>query len=382
MNQAALQNEYSPKENVLYLAFDLGNKNWQLAFSRGGSKISEHGMIARDLDRLTKKIESAKGRLGLKGECRIVSCYEAGRDGFWLHRELERRGIQNRIVDPSSIEVSRRARKAKTDRLDAKKLLELLVSSEVGREKRWSVLRVPTVEEEDQRRPQRERERLIKERAAHSNRIRSLLVLHGVNERPSASLPQRLNDLRGPDGQPLPERLKIEIMREWDRWDLVAEQIKELEAGQQERVLAVVREETSDTIAHRVHQMTQLVAIGPVSAWTLSGELFAWRHFSNRRELAAAAGLTPTPFASGSVAHEQGISKAGNRRVRKVIVEIAWGWLRHQPESELSLWYKKRFGSGTSRQRRVGIVALARKLLIALWRFVEHGAIPEGALVS
>lgn len=387
MTRAVPQTEHTSDDGVLYVAFELSNTRWKVAMGDGGKRVSEYTFQAGDVEGVVAKVQAVKRQRGLEAKARVVSCYEAGRDGFWLHRAMESRGIENVVVDPSSIEVNRRSRRAKTDRLDVNKLLMLLKRYDGGVRDVWSVVRVPTVDQEDARRPHRERIRLKKERAAHSNRIRSLLVLHGVRW-PVGRKPPPMQELVLPDGRPLPVHLKTEIAREWARWELVDAQIKALDAERQQHVKDAVPTETPsktvafDHAAAQVRRLTQLVGIGPTSAWILSGELFAWRTFRNRRELAAAAGLTPTPFASGETGREQGISKAGNRRVRAVLVEIAWAWLRFQPRSRLATWFHERFGQGTGRQRRVGIVAVARRLLVDLWRFLEHGVVPEGVRLT
>jgi transposase len=305
---------------------------------------------------------------------RVVSCYEAGRDGFWLHRHLVSIGIENEVVDAASIEVSRRLRHVKTDRLDGERLLAKLIRHCAGERGGWSVVRVPSAEEEDARRLHRELERLKRERLAHRVRMQSLLVTQGLKIRIKRGLGLRLDGLTLWDGRALPQELKAELERERERLALVERQIERLEAARRER-LSAPRTEAEQ----RIVQLMRLGAIGPASAWLLVMEFFGWRAFRNRRELAALAGLVGTPYNSGESERDQGISKAGNRRVRAMIVEIAWLWLRFQPKSALSQWYRSRFVGGGLRMRRVGIVALARRLLIALWRYLEQGVIPEGA---
>jgi transposase len=280
------------------------------------------------------------------------------------------------VVDPSSIEVSRRKRRAKTDRLDVGKLLRMLLRHCAGETKVWSVVRVPGVEEEDERHMHRELESLRKERTMHCNRIRSFLKLHGieVGNAMRRDFLDYVEVVRLWDGSELPVELRGRLRREYERLQFVQGQIVELE---KERVRRV---RLGDTVSsRRVAQLMTLCGIGIESGWLFEKEFFAWRKFSNRKELAALAGLTPTPYDSGASRREQGISKAGNRRVRALLIEISWGWLRYQPESKLTQWFNERFADGGKRLRRIGIVAVARKLLIALWRYVEHGLIPEGA---
>jgi transposase len=299
----------------------------------------------------------------------VHSCYEAGRDGFWLHRWLLGQGIDNIVVDSASIEVNRRRRRAKTDRLDGAKLLAMLLRHQAGEQRVWAVVRVPTVEQEDARRAHRELERLRQEHTAHENRMRALLVLHDLR-------PQGIGGRGWESWWPchaaaLPPCARAEIEREVARLQLVKAQIKAGEAAQREAV---------KTGMHRqVEQLSALRGIGLSSGWVLDKELFGWRQFNHRRQVAGCLGLAGTPYDSGDRRVEQGISKSGNKRARWLLVELAWSWLRYQPQSALSQWFNCRFAGGGKRQRRIGIVALARRLAIALWRYLEHAEIPAGA---
>ena len=359
-------------EVSLYLALELSNTNWKLAFSTGG-KIRLVNVPAGAQARVLEAVALAKTKLGLPADAPVYSCYEAGRDGFWIHRWLATQHITNLVVDPASIAVNRRQRRAKTDRLDAELLMRQLLRHYREPENRgWKVVRVPSVAEEDQRRVHRERERLVAERTGHVNRIRALLVLHGIR------IPHLkrmvLEEVRDWAGQSLTPQLQAELQREVARWELVEQQLRALQQFQEQRLT------TPQTPAEQQAQhLMRLYSLGPISAWTLSHEFFSWRHFRNRREVGALAGLTGTPYDSGGSRREQGISKAGNARVRTLAIELAWGWLRFQPDSALSIWFRQRFGAGTARQRRVGIVALARKLLVALWKFIDHAEVPAGA---
>lgn len=360
---------------TLYLAFELGWTSWNLAFSTGmAQKPRLRAIPARDLEALQREISRARQRFGLPDDAPVVSCYEAGRDGFWLHRYLLQRGIGNRIVDAASIEVNRRARRAKSDRIDVAKLLNMLVRYYGGEHKVWSVVNVPSPEDEDRRQPHRELMAVKGERTEHSNRIKGLLASLGLEITVDERLRESLGRLRQWDGTPVPPEMTARILREFERWTLADRQARDLENAQR-------RAFRDDGTAHveKLRRLLDLRAVGPMSATLFVREFFGWREIKNRRELASLAGLTPTPYTSGDSQREQGISKAGNRRLRWMMVEIAWGWLRWQPESALSRWYQQRFGSGNARARKVGIVALARKLLIALWRYLEHGEVPEGA---
>jgi len=356
----------------LYVAFELGDRSWKLSLGDGVRAPSRCTVAAGDTTAVLIAIAKAKARCHLAINCPVRSCYEAGRDGFWLHRWLSDQSIVNLVVDPASIEVNRRARRAKTDRLDSDKLLSMLMRYYGGERRVWAIARIPTPEQEDERRVHRELGRLRQERTAHSNRIGSLLVLHNL----------RVERIGGRTwaqwwaqqaGQLLPG-LRAEIEREFERLSLVARQIRTLEAQQERQV----RSGAQPAIA----VLSRLAGIGTGSAWTLVKELFGWRQFHNRREVAGCLGLAPTPYASGTSEVEQGISKAGNKRARWLMVELAWSWLRFQPASQLSQWFKERFAGGGKRVRRIGIVALARRLSIALWRYLEHGEIPLGATLK
>ena len=373
MNPATHGSEGSATVPVLYMALELSNRTWRLAFS-DGAKRRQVAVPAADLIKLACAVAKAKERFGMPTSARVVSCYEAGRDGFWLHRHLLSVGIENEMVDAASIEVSRRLRHVKTDRLDADRLLAKLIRHHAGERGGWSVVRVPSIEEEDARHLHRELGRLKRERIAHRVRMQSLLVTQSVRITIKGSARLRLETLTLWDGRALPLELKAELDRERERLALVERQIEQLEAARRDR-LSSPRTEAERRIVH----LMRLGAIGPTSAWLLVMEFFGWRAFRNRREVAALAGLVGTPYNSGESERDQGISKAGNRRVRAMIIEIAWLWLRFQPRSALSQWYQARFAGGGLRMRRIGIVALARRLLIALWRYLEDGVIPQGA---
>jgi len=355
----------------LFVALELASKSWKLAFAKDLAAPRVRSICAGDMVAFETEVKAGKTRLGLAPDAPVRCCYEAGRDGFWLHRWLIGHGYENIVVDPASIEVDRRQRKRKTDRLDAIKLVSRLARHHWG-EKVWSVVRVPTPEMEDRRRSVRERERLVRERTQHQARLRGLLATQGMRV-------ERLRDAPGAirvcDGYPLPARLGEEVRRELERLELVARQLAEVEKGLAQEVAS------SDVVGERTQRLARLKSVGLVASSVLGLE-FLWRDFSNRREVAAAVGLTGTPHQSGEMSHEQGVSKAGNRRVRAVIIEIAWVWLRYQPDSGLSRWFQARFGSAQGRMRRIGIVALARRLVIALWRFATQGIIPDGAVLK
>ena len=361
---------------VLYVAFELANSTWKMACS-DGSKLRHVTVTAGDLAQVQGAIIGAKRHFAMGDKVHTVSCYEAGRDGFWLHRYLHSYGIDNVVVDSASLEVDRRLRRTKTDRVDAGKLLRMLVRYHGGEKHLWRVVRVPSREDEDARHLHRELEALKRERTRYRNRIHGILIQQGlrINNPSKKKFAKELDSLRTWDGRELPAEMKMRLVRTHERLRMVEEQIGSLVKEKTQRL-----QEENAKMA-QVAQLLRLPGIGPVSSWTFVMEFFGWRRFRNRREVAALAGLTPTPYDSGNRLREQGISKAGNRRVRTLAIEIAWAWLRFQPRSKLSRWFMERFADGGSRMRRIGIVALARRLLIDLWRFLEYGVVPEGAQI-
>jgi transposase len=362
----------------LYMAIELSEKNWKLGFTIGfGQAPRLRDVEARDLAALASEIHLAKERFGFSENAPVLSCYEAGRDGFWLDRYLQTQGVANLVVDSASIEVNRRKRRAKTDRMDVGKLLTMLMRYHQGEKKVWSIVHTPSLEDEDQRQLHREMMALKAEQTHHINRIKGLLASQGVAMPFKKDFISQLEAVRLWDGTLLPTSLHARLKREYERYELVKKQINQLEL---ERVDAV-RTSTAPAV-EQVRQLLRLKGIGMNSAWVYVMEFFAWRGFRNRREVGSLAGLTPTPYQSGESAREQGISKAGNRRIRAMAIEIAWAWLHFQPDSKLSRWYQERFGKGNSRMHRIGIVALARRLLVDLWRYLETGAIPEGVCLK
>jgi len=374
----ATQRQAYREEEVLYLALELSNASWKLGSGvRHGSKVREQTIRSGDLVSLHREIARAKQRFGLSATARVVSCYEAGRDGFWLDRHLQEAGIENLIVDPASVKVPRRRRRAKTDRLDVRTLLGELIRFSRGERNVWSVVRVPSVQEEDQRQLHRELEVLKRERIRHTNRMTSLLITQGVRVKISRRFLAELSEVRLWDHSSLSAGLVARLEREYARWEVTCQQIQVLEKLRREQLREPAT--ASEKVASRLYRLR---GIGENYAWLAAMEAFGWRRFQNRRQVGAMAGLTPTPFASGDLQRDQGIGKDGNRRLRAATVEIAWGWLRFQPDSQLSHWFRQRYGPGSSRSRRVGIVALARKLLIALWRYLETGVPPAGAVLK
>jgi transposase len=363
---------------ALCMAIESGASEWKLYFSVGlGQHPRERTVPALRMDRLVAEVERAKKHFGLPAGAPVASCYEAGRDKFWLHRALRAEGIANEVIESSAIEVKRQKRRAKTDGIDGKSLLRLLWRHHNGERDALRIVRVPSEEAEDQRELHRDLATTKKERTQVVNRIKGLLFGQGVVLQKLDNLPAQLERVRLWNGKPLGSGLKERLVRAWKVVELLTEQIREIGA-ERRRLL----KEGKDEAAECARKLIQVRAIGENAAWLFSAEFFAWRDFQNRRQVGGLAGLTGTPYQSGGTNREQGISKAGNRWIRGIVVEIAWLWLRYQPQSELSQWYERKYGHGNSRLRRIGIVALARKLLIELWRYLQTGTPPVGALLK
>jgi transposase len=370
----------STKYATAYVVFELSKAKWRLGVMLPGSqKMSRFTIEGGDLPGLAARLARIRAEAERCGKpVRILSCYEAGLDGHWLHRWLTDQGVISYVVDPSSIEVSRRARRAKTDRIDLDKLMRAFVAYLRGEPRVCSMLHVPSVEDEDRKRRTRERKRLLKERTAHSNRIKALLFGQGIRDVAPLhpAFIASLDDLRSGDGRVLPPRLKDEIVREHERLCLAQKQIAALEALSK----AEVRAAAPGSAAARIMQLVELKSIGVTSAHALVNEVF-YRSFDNRRQVGSYFGLAGTPYDSGESRREQGISKAGNPQARTLAIELAWLWLRFQPDSELSRWFRERVGDVKGRIRRIAIVAMARKLMVALWRYLTTGLVPSGAVL-
>ena len=365
-------------DTTIYVALELSKASWLVAINApGGDKVSKYTVAAGATTALSAILTRARAQAERWcGESvRIVAIHEAGMDGFWVHRWLEAQGIESHIVDPASIAVDRRKRRVKTDRIDVEKLLRTLMGWARGERRICSMVRPPHPEQEDERRLTREREILVGERTRHVNRIKGLLMTQGISyfQPLRRDRRARFEALRLWNGTTLPSRLKAELLREFDRLELVMNQIQVIEA-ERDRALQIKSRDTIGAL------LVRLRGIGPEIASVLCGEMFH-RDFVNRREVASYAGLAPSPWKSGTIDIDQGISKAGNPRLRKTTIQLAWLWLRHQPGSSLSRWFHARVGDRRGRIRRITIVAVARKLLIALWRYVTLGLVPEGALV-
>jgi transposase len=367
---------------AIFVSLELSRSTWLITslVPGGGDKMSKHSLRSGDtaglLNHFAKLQEKAHARAGASFP--IIVIQEAGLDGFWVHRVLERAGIESHVVDAASLLTPRRRRRAKTDRIDGEALLRTLLAYKRGEPRVCTMVRAPSPEEEDRRRLCRERKALVAERVAHVNRIKGLLFTQGISdyEPLRSDRRQRLEALRTSDGGSVPPHLKAQIGRELDRLELLLKQLKAVEAERN-----ALLEPTNDAAPVAVQALTGLQGIGPEFTALLWSECL-FRSFSNRRQVAAYAGLAPTPWQSGSVQHEQGVSKSGNPRLRSTMIQLAWLWLRHQPTSELSLWFRERVKRNGGRGKKTAIVALARKLLVALWKFSSSGVVIEGAMMK
>jgi transposase len=369
---------------AIFVSLELSRSIWLITSVSpgGGEKMSKHSVSAGDLAALLARFsELGKKALAQTGKSfPIIVIQEAGLDGFWIHRALQREGIESHVVDAASIATSRRRRRAKTDRIDGEALVRALLAYKRGEPRVCAMVRAPTPEDEDSRRVCRERKTLTVERIQHVNRIKGLLFSQGVSgyEPLRRDRRQRLDELKTGDDRPLPPHLKAQISRELDRLELLIEQIKAVET---ERDAVFVPTTKAEHAPASRTMLIDLRGIGPEFAAVLWSEGLH-RSFANRRQVASYAGLAPTPWQSGSVAHEQGVSKAGNSRLRTTMIQLAWLWLRHQPDSALSRWFHTRVKRNGGRLRKTTIVALARKLLVALWKYVASGVVIEGAIVK
>jgi transposase len=364
----------STGSQTLFVSLELSKSTWRLTSSLGpGVAPRERRIPAGSEAAFVAELARAKRRFGLPTDAPVRSCYEAGRDAFWVHRWLTRLGVDNVIVESSSIEVPRRARRAKSDRIDGRKLLAMLLRVAGGERGVWKVVHVPSEAAEDRRHLARALQAVKSDRTRTINRIRSLLATQGVTV--AGSL-QRVDvtRVRGWNDQPLLPGLQRRVARECEQLAHLTTQLRAFEVAQR----AAVRG-PSEVAAVQARRLRQLKGIGWNGAWLYASEIFSWRAIRNGRELGALAGLVAAPYQSGATQRTPGITKAGNRQWRAMAVELAWGWLRYQPTSALTRWYLARFHAGGPRARRIGIVALARKLLIALWRYLDHGVVPEGA---
>jgi transposase len=382
MQASTASTPITERNSTIFVAIELSQKTWLVTLhSPDKDKISRHKLEGGDHAGLLGLINRVRDRAAraLGAVPAVASCYEAGYDGFWLHRLLMAAGITNYVIDPSSIAVEQRARRVKTDRIDGEKILRTLMAYLRGEPRVARMVRVPTPEQEDARRATRERHRLVKEQTAHTNRIKGLLRLHGF----AVGNPRRRDWLtglakqRGCQGQAVPPRILTEIENEHARLMLVRKQLDAIERAP----AAADPTPAAAEMTRRSEQLLRLKSLGPAFSTTLTQEVF-YKDFSNRREVGSYFGLAPSPWQSGGTDRDQGISKAGNPRARCAAVELSWLWLRHQPDSELTRWYRERTLNASKRIRRIAIVALARKLMVALWRFLTTGLVPAGAVLK
>ena len=360
---------------TLDLAFELGSTKWTVAFAtRAIARPRIRTIQAGDLAALRREIERARERFGVAAETPVWSCYEAGRDGFWLHRWLLAQGIHNMVVDSSSIEVKRRRRQAKTDRLDATALVTLLQRWMGGDRRAWSVVHVPSPEAEAARQLTRELMTIREDRTRIRNRIVGLLAVQGIRCTVTRRFPSQLPTFATGDGRPLPEALHARLLREWTQLEGIEARRTALRAERTARI-----RDGADRVARLARALCELRGVAESRAAPYSAELFGTRTFQNGRQLGALTGLVPVPYRSDQRVADQGISKAGRGELRRISIQLAWCWLRWQPDSALAQWFRQRFAAAGGRSRRIGIVAVARKLVIALWRYVDQGVIPDGA---
>lgn len=365
----------SVSEPALYVAFELSAKQWKLAMTSGfGVEPWVRNVTAGDLRGVERVIQQTRTRFRLAPAAPVVSCYEAGRDGFWIHRALTQLGLANRVVDSASIEVNRRARRAKTDRIDALKLVRMLVRACAGERDVWREVRVPSAADEAARHVSRERTALVQEQTRVTNQIRSWLVTWGC-ALPSRRASGWWTAVRDWAGAPLAAAVQARLARAAARVAVVEAQIAELDTAQKTAMRGAAADSALGRLVH-------LKGVATTGASVLLDEGLVWRAFRNRREIGGLLGFAPTPYQSGELAHDQGISRAGNDRLQAISIQLAWSWVRWQPTSVLTQWYHERFAGGGKRARRIGIVAVARKLVIALWRYATTGVLPAGAMLK
>jgi transposase len=379
MTTTTRSSECSAPAPRLLMALELGRRQWVIGFTTTpGAPVRQRTLPAEEWQRLPAEIAAAKARFGLPPDAPVESCYEAGPDGFWVHRYLTQIGVTNQVVDSSSIEVNRRARRAKTDGLDVRKLGTMLYRVLQGEADVWRVVRVPSGPDEDGRQPQRELRALKRDRTRVTNRIGGLLATQGITLPVRADFADRLAQVRDWQGAAIGAALHARLEREWAKVVLLTEQIAAVQRARRTRLQAPPAAEAA-AIA-QVRQLLTLRGIGEHGAWLLVMEVFAWRQIRNRRQLGGLTGLTGTPWKSGTLDRDQGISQAGNAQIRAIAIELAWCWLQYQPQSALAQWYQQRYAHGGPRARKIGIVAVARRLVIALWRYLDAGVIPDGAV--
>jgi transposase len=364
-------------DSTLVAVVEMSRSSWLVAAVVPGLDRQPLKKLEPDEAALLRLLERWRGEAAKAGRAvaRIAVAFEAGRDGFWLARWLRAQGIEAYVIHPASVAVSREHRRAKTDRLDTELLKRAFLGWLRGEANHCSMAAVPTLEEEDARRPTRERESLVAERTRVVNRMRGCLARLGIRGfKPTLRrAPERLAELRTPEGSALPPNTMAELRRDMARLRFIADQIREVEDARAERI-----ERASGEGANAmVRLLAQVFGVGVETADMLVHEVLA-RPMRDRRALARYAGLTGAPDESGAKRREKGLAKAGNARVRRGMIQLAWRFLRFQEASALARWYRARTADARGSTRKTMIVALARKLLIALWQFTRTGEVPAG----
>jgi len=376
-HEATTQDTWYPDQKTLYVALELSKENWRLLSSAGGKKKDSGNMSPGSVLEFNSILERAKRKFGLPEDARVVSCLEAGRDGFWPHRFMAQQMVEDLVVDASSMKVSRQGRRPKNDRIDVGRLLADLVRHDRGDDDVWRVVHVPSAQDEADRHAHRELEQLKKERNQHRNRVRAILATEGVKV--TGDLMKslaKLDQLRTWNGQSLPAEMLWRLERKRARLELVERHIAEIARYQAESVKKRATEKME-----KIAKLATLRGVGVRSAWVLVMESLGWRQFRNRKEVGGSVGLGGTPYDTGQSEKEQGISKAANARVRSLLIELSWLWIRYQPNSSITKWFNARYGGHGKRVKRVGIVGVARRLMIQLWHFLEHDVDPPGAII-
>lgn len=379
-DQSQLAAELFEEADILFVSIELAQKEWKLAFSDGNERVVKT-IDARHFGHLQDLISTYIQEFDLSDDPHVVSCYEAGQDGFWVHRVLvEQLQIQNVVIDPASIEDNQRGKQAKTDPIDARKLVRKLIAYHRGDEEVFSICRVPSRQIEDDRRINRELKRLKKERTAQRNGIRGLLRQQGIEVENFGLLEEKLDQLETGDGKELGTQQKREVRRRLRRLELINQQIKDVIAERKQ----TIQQRKEEPVVMIIDRLRALRGIALDSAWRLTMEAFAWRDFENRGQIGGCFGLDPTPYNSGESENEQGISKAGSTRLRKMAIQVAWNWIRNQPDSHLTRWFKDKFNMDSKNDRKRGITAVARKLMIRLYKWAtdEEAEKPWGSTLN
>jgi transposase len=383
MQQNDLSRSYIPfkQDNTLATVLEMGSKSWLLAGLVPGITRQPLKKLSTAPEQLLAQLHRWRDEAVKAGHTieRIVVALEAGRDGFWLARWLQARGIEAYVIHASSIPVPREHRRAKSDRLDTGMLMRALLGWLRGEPRHCHMVAIPTLAEEDAKRASRERESLVDEKTRLTNRLQSILVQLGL---PKVNIKLRktakqLADLRTPEGEPIPPHTLAELHRGLDRLAVIKAQIDAIEKARLQQLKAAPEAGNHPMLL----MLAKVLGVGIETADRLVHEVLS-RNLRDHRAVARYAGLTGSPDESGTKRREQGLAKAGNARVRRAMLQLAWRWLLHQKNSDLAKWYRARTADGRKDTRKIMIVALARKLLIALWRYVHTGEVPGGVVLK